>query len=268
MNHIEKQLILLIKRMKTRGHIVSVKAEFEAEGTRSDELLRLKDVISKCSIPLTLKIGGCEALKDLYEARQFGSSFIVAPMIESSYALSKFCQTIKRVYPQDEINEVDFLFNVETKQAYNNIDPILEVAKSNKCINGIVFGRTDFANSMHINNDVQNAIISDKLLQLAKKISKTDLNFIVGGAVSIDTVDLLKEIAKERLTRFETRKIVLDGSKIESKDLKETLLDAVHFEILWLLNKENYYKSIQLEDEDRINTLEKRWGVLKRDLVI
>ena len=31
-----------------------------------------QDVTRKCNVPLTLKIGGCEAVKDLYEARGWG----------------------------------------------------------------------------------------------------------------------------------------------------------------------------------------------------
>ena len=87
MNLSEKKLAELVRRIGERGHLKSIKAEFEAEGTRSDELLRLLDVTRTCNVPLTLKIGGCEAVKDLYEARQFGARYIVAPMIESDYAL-------------------------------------------------------------------------------------------------------------------------------------------------------------------------------------
>ena len=153
MNTIEKKLVALTKRMKARGHIVGIKAEFEAEGTRSDELLRLLDIISKANLPLTLKIGGCEAKKDLYEARQFGASYIVAPMIESAYALNKYVETIMNVYPEDEREEVKFYFNIETIQAYQNLESVLEVANNSNVISGIVFGRSDFSNSL---NWVQN----------------------------------------------------------------------------------------------------------------
>ena len=268
MNLVEKKLVKLSQRMKERNHILGIKAEFEAEGTRSDELLRLVEVIFKCNLQLTLKIGGCEAKKDLYEARQFGATSIVAPMIESPYALEKFVKTIKSVYPEDEQNDVNFYFNVETFQAYKNIDEIINVAQASPLIKGIVFGRTDFCNSLNLNNNVNHEQVTSALLSVSKRIKDLDLDLIVGGAISIASVDILKQIAENKLTKFETRKVVFRGESLYSENLEESLLDAVHFEILWLLNKRNYYRSLQAEDQDRINTLENRWGVLEREVAI
>ncbi len=268
MNLIEKKLVTLAKRMKSKGHIISVKAEFEAEGTRSDELLRLVEVIFKCNLQLTLKIGGCEAKKDLYEARQFGATNIVAPMIESPYALQKFENTIESVYPGDEQSDVNFYFNIETLQAYKNIEEIINVAKASSLIKGIVFGRTDFCNSLNLNNNVNHEQVTSAILSVSKRIKDLDLDLIVGGAISIASVDILKKVAENKLSKFETRKIVFRGESLYSDNLEESLLDAVHFEILWLLNKRNYYRSLQAEDQERINTLENRWGVLEREVAI
>jgi hypothetical protein len=266
MNHTEKKLAELVRRIKERGHLKSIKAEFEAEGTRSDELLRLLDVTRTCNIPLTLKIGGCEAVKDLYEARQFGACYIVAPMIESSYALKKFVDTILKVYPPDELNEVDFLFNVETIQAYNFIDEILDVALSNTVIAGVVFGRTDFSGSLGIKGDIQNEKVTTAIEDVAKRVRDTRLDLVVGGAISIASMPELLRIAAQKLTRFETRKVVFDASKLGDDELSDSLLDAVHFEILWLINKSEYYGVLHQEDKARIAQLEQRWNVLQREI--
>lgn len=268
MNNTEKKLEELVRRIVSRGHLISIKAEFEAEGTRTDELLRLLDVTRTFNVPLTLKIGGCEAVKDLYEARQFGARYIVSPMIESAYALSKFCNTINKVYPAEEADEIDFLFNLETIQAFNSFESIVQVALENSLISGVVFGRTDFSGSLGMKGDVQNDKVTQSIETVARRLADTNLDFVVGGAISIASLSELKRIAQLRLTRFETRKVVFDGAHLPDENLADSLLDAVHFEILWLINKSDYYGALHQEDKARIIQLEQRWNVLHREILL
>ena len=72
---------------------------------------------------------------------------------------------------------------------------------------------------------------------------------------------ILKDIAKIHLNRFETRKIIFTKESLDVKNLKDGMLEAVHFELLWLKNKKEYYGSIFKEDDRRIEMLSSRWGV-------
>ena len=90
MTNLEKRMISVLKDLKENNHVIGVKAEFEAEGTRMEEALRLKEVVSAAGLDLTVKIGGCEAIKDLYDSRVIGVSRIIAPMVESPHALKNF----------------------------------------------------------------------------------------------------------------------------------------------------------------------------------
>ena len=59
-----------LKRLLRTGSLLAVKAEFEAEGTRIDELGSLSDLCYRNNVPFTLKIGGPSAQRDVYEAFQ------------------------------------------------------------------------------------------------------------------------------------------------------------------------------------------------------
>ena len=83
-------MVALLTELKERHNVIGVKAEFEAEGTRQEEAMRLKEVSLKAGLGMTLKIGGCEAIRDMFEASDLGVEHLVAPMVETPYALKKY----------------------------------------------------------------------------------------------------------------------------------------------------------------------------------
>lgn len=265
MNKIEKKMVEILERGKNHHGVVSVKAEFEAEGTRTDELLRLVDVSRSAGLPLTLKIGGCEAIRDLLEAKQIGVRYIVAPMIETPYALTKYIKAVEMVYSEEEKEDTDFLFNMETITAYEHREALIGIAKDK--ISGIVFGRVDFSGSMGLGREgIETPEITNRVLEVARLTKSSGLDLVMGGAISSDALLNVKTVQDEYLTRFETRKVVFEGSAAASESIQDGLLNAVHFELLWLLNKRDYYASITKEDQSRIEMLEARWKVLGKEV--
>ena len=67
---------------------------------------------------------------------------MVAPMIESEYALKKYIVTNK-VFSKEELGEINLLYNLETVYAFQERQGILNMTKSGH-IDGIVFGRVDY----------------------------------------------------------------------------------------------------------------------------
>lgn len=263
MNKTELQMVEVLLFLEQNG-AVSVKAEFEAEGTRIDELLRLVDVSRSTNLKLTLKIGGCEAMKDLMDAKQIGANFIVAPMVESVYALEKFALSRDKVYDAVEKQGTQFLVNLETITAFNNQVNLIEAAQNNR-LDGIVFGRVDFSGSLGLSREqIESKQITDSILSTAALCSEANLGLVVGGAISYDSLQALQEIKNVHLTRFETRKIVFTNSMLDytPNEIQDILKKAVHFELLWLINKREYYGRIHTEDAKRIEMLESRWKVL------
>lgn len=261
MNLNEQKMVQLLLECAESYGVVSVKAEFEAEGTRTDELLRLADIASKAMLPLTIKIGGCEAIRDLFDARLFGAKYVVAPMVESEYAAGKFVDARNSVYAEEERDDTQFLVNMETITAFRNREAIARTISSPGGIQGIVFGRSDFIGSLGLGRDTYN---SQGLLDYALQISETcrvyGLDLVVGGGMDPDSVPLITEIAKVRLDRFETRKVVFGASTALSRDIKVGLALAMEFELLWLQNKREHYATIAREDDDRIADFKARLG--------
>jgi 4-hydroxy-2-oxoheptanedioate aldolase len=261
-NTLERKMVETLINLKEYHHVIGIKAEFEAEGTRMEEAMRLKEVVTRAGLDLTIKIGGCEAIKDMYEARVIGVSKIVGPMVETAYALKKYLAATRLVFPTDE-DEVKFLVNIETIDGFKNLDAMLALPEIKK-LHGIVLGRVDMTGSMGLTRDDIN---SDQILEIAKEIAKKaqqhNLEFIIGGGVSAHSLPFFKELPENSLSKFETRKIIFDAQKALKDDNADTgILKAVGFELMWLQNKRDFYGMIHAEDEQRLIMLEARYKKL------
>lgn len=255
MNPTETYMLDLLKKGRDHYGVVAVKAEFEAEGTRPDEFLRLLELARRADLKVALKIGGCEAISDLLASKLYGVDYIIAPMVESRYALTKFIEAKAKTHGAE--SDTDFLFNLETETTLRNFDEMLPVAKGG--VDGIVFGRVDFTLSRGLpRGAINDRAITDAVLTVANACAEHDIELVVGGSVAVAAVDALREIRAVRLDRFETRKIVFDGSAVDSARIVAGIGNAVDFELAWLKNKRDYYGSIALEDAKRIEMMEAR----------
>lgn len=264
MNKTEREMLDLLKNLKREFGAVSVKAEFEAEGTRTDELLRLIDLARRADLKIGLKIGGAEAVRDMIESKQFGVEYIIAPMVETPYALQKFILAKNNVYNSDQQKDTDFLFNIETLTTFKNLPEMLEIARLPGGVQGGVFGRVDFAGSTGFTRAVIDTDqVTDYVCKSAAQAKSAGLDLVVGGAVAISSLPELHKIRQQHLSRFETRKVIFNGDALENPDMPRGLQQTVYFELLWLQNKRDHYANIQNEDAARIEMLSKRWELIK-----
>jgi hypothetical protein len=255
MNSSEKKMVKILTDLRQNYFCESIKAEFEAEGTRMEEALRLKEIATSAGVGLTIKIGGCEALKDMYDARTIGVNTLVAPMIESVYALKKFMNAINSVFTEAEREDIKFMINVETITGYHNLDEILD-CKEAEDLAGIVLGRYDMTASLDLSREDIN---SDEILKISenmsKKIQAKNKTFIVGGGVSVASLDFFKKLTY--IDKFETRKVIFDANKLLHENFAyQGVLKAIEFELMWLNNKRDFYGTIKDEDKQRFVMLE------------
>lgn len=255
-NSIERRMLDALKRGRDHHGVVAVKAEFEAEGTRPDEFHRLLEIAQRADLKVALKIGGCEAVSDLLATKVYGVDYVIAPMVETPYALTKFIEAKTKTHGSVR-ERTEFLFNLETETTLQNLDAMLPVAKGN--VDGIVFGRVDFTLSRGLpRGAINERQITDAVLKVAHACADNDLELVVGGSVSIEAIPALREIQAVRLDRFETRKVIFDGAAVNSATIEDGISNAVSFEFDWLLNKRDYYARIAEEDASRIEMMKKR----------
>jgi len=260
MNSIELKIIDVLKCLKEEHGVFEIKAEFEAEGSRIEEMMRLKDVTSSVDLPIILKIGGVEAVTDIYNALTLGVKGVIAPMAETPFAVSKFIKTINEFVPPDNAENIDFAINIETVTAHKNIDDILSL-QGMENLHGITIGRVDLVGSMGADrSEVNSNEVYEICEDVFTKAREKNLSCGLGGAISTDSLEFIKRLVDKKLIdKYETRKVVYQASAISSNPISG-LKKGLEFELLWLKSKQRYYSRIKQEDQQRIDMLERRFS--------
>ena len=65
MNPTEMKMVGLLEDLKENHHAFGVKGNMESSGMEAWETIRLKEVTLRAGLPLTIKLGGAEALTDM-----------------------------------------------------------------------------------------------------------------------------------------------------------------------------------------------------------
>ena len=258
MNSREFKCVNILTDLIENEGLVGIKTSFEDEGALFNETVRLKEVCNQSKTKLTLKIGGPEAIRDIKDSCIIGVKGLVAPMVESEFALTKFIQATKAHISQDSLSSIQLNINIETITAVNNANSMLE-SKSCSSLYGVTVGRVDLVSSMGKDRKYVN---SDEVYELTKKVfiraKEKGLKLCLGGAVSIESLNFLKRLHSEGLLdKFETRYAIYDPS-IALKNLARALSKGQMFEYEWLKTKHEYYLSLANQDIKRIEMIQDR----------
>lgn len=262
MNKTEGRMLELLKELKEEYGVLAVKAEFEAEGSRTDELVMLNEVVFRADMKLFIKIGGCEAVRDMDQCRILGASGIMAPMIETPFAMKKFSDASHKVY-DERIDEIEWIINTETGTCHQNLDQILDEGKG--FLNTIAIGRVDYSASLGLTRaEINGPVMLEHTMDIAKRTREKGYRVGLGGGISFDAIPFLCQI-RPYIDKFETRKVVFSATDNE-KVLRNGILCAMEFETLYLQNKCEFYDRMANEDRGRLEMLSKRLEQAKSEL--
>jgi 4-hydroxy-2-oxoheptanedioate aldolase len=253
------KLVNKLKKLKDSG-VVGVKQSFEDEGVLFDDVVKMRRICDVAGLSLSVKIGGCEAITDFINCINIGTDSIVAPMIESEFALQKFMESVNKYTIKEQRDKINFYINIESKQAVNNLETILQ-SPSSKMLSGIVVGRTDLTKSFgHGKQDVVSIDMHNIVQNTLNYAKSFGLTTLMGGNIGNSSVDFINKLYNAQLLDYiETRNVILKLNKDNVNNLFSVLKEMLHFESDWLKYKSLYYsrfaKSYSNRSKDILNRI-------------
>ena len=256
---LRKQIRESLSTLQSEYGVVSIKAEFEAEGSRKDELIMLRELVESANLGIIIKIGGCEAVHDLDQCKLLDSTGVMAPMIETPFAMDKFRGAVTKVFGEE--SKVEKIINAETITCLNNFDDILR--HGDGFLTGVTVGRSDLSASMGIEKkDIEKEAVFEATKTFCLKAKEKGLTTNFGGNIGIESIPFIIDM-NPYIERFETRKVVISKND-DPEFLKDAIAQALEFELLYLKFKSQYYIGMAYEDESRIKRLEAQIQFVKR----
>lgn len=232
----------------------NLKAETEAEGASQSKIMSLKEYSDQLGLDLCVKIGGVEAKADLEFLNSIGIRGVIAPMVESKFAVEKFL---------DASSAYEFRWRtltIETLNSYEHLDEILGLAKEGQ-IQGITIGRGDFAASLGHKGNENNAEVMIKVKQIAIESSNRGFYTMIGGRMEKESLDTVWS-ANLPIAGIETRRVAMRFSE-SYESTSDSLSEAIRLELQIeqeLLNTSDIYRSQSIGRIEGLKSRLSQWG--------
>ena len=231
--NLRKKLLLL----KQKNSVIGVKGGTEVEDMTLEELSFLRE-LSEGIIPLTVKIGGAEARQDIRMMIALHTDCILAPMIESVYALTRFVEAVQDMISEKKLQlklsskqiiqkreEPKLAFNLETITAVSLLDNFIE-SQAFSFIDQVTLGRDDLSRSMHLNID-DNEVIK-KSQKAIRKIKNQGKYTSLGGGLSLKNIKRISETIESDY--LNTRNVTFKNDKNFKKKPENNLFQILNWE--------------------------------------
>ncbi|WP_165611194.1 aldolase/citrate lyase family protein [Sphingomonas jatrophae] len=204
--------------MSDYGRFASLKGEFEAEGLSREEIAVEVIFAARRGLDYLVKIGGCEAKSDIDYLRRLGVTSLVAPMIESGFAMSKYRDAL----PAGHFKHIGV--TIETITAVDRIEEILDAGSH---LTDVTIGRSDLTASYG-----GEGVDSPRTIEMVKVVAKAararGRHVTMGGSVNVKTLHLLREDAELAglVDYVETRKVIMKSSDFVQDGTLEAAIAA------------------------------------------
>jgi hypothetical protein len=216
-----KKLKRMLEILTGKLGLVALKGGTEVEDMTFNEIIFLK-MIAEPDIPVIVKIGGPEARNDMRELMRINIDGILAPMVESEYALKNFIESLHEIYSGSRLPYS--AINIETITSYKNIDSIISSIYFS-ALDQVTVGRTDLSGSMNKKPDDNEVIaVTSEIIRLSREKGKVTS---VGGAIHTSNAQrILDLICPDRIN---TRHLIFDCS--ETIGIDESVKLGLEFEL-------------------------------------
>lgn len=242
----------LLKALTDINYIEGVKQSFEDEGAVLEDVAFMRYLTSFTDLYMNVKIGGCEAKTDIRNCINLDVDGIVAPMVETPFALQKFIESTSNIKTKRYIN-------IETKSAVNNIESILH-SPASKSLKGIIIGRSDLARSYgKTKSEVDSKVIYNAVEEVCKVAKPLGLKVGMGGNVTAKSAHFISNLYYGYgIDYIETRNIIYTVNSESIKELPELIKLGLVFEKVWMKYKTNKYSKLVEEYSTRYETIKNR----------
>ena len=241
--------------------IIGLKASFEDEGAPLDDVNEIVQIANLKGLKTTIKIGGCEAKTDLFTCRRLNIDNIVAPMIESEFAVTKFAEALNETHACPT-TENRFYVNIESIAAVKNAKEIIAAGKS--FLDGVVVGRSDLCKSLGLTKaDTNSDVILNHTIRVLRVAKKAGLETTVGGNINSSGLNFIKRLNSLKLIdRIETRSVVCRVDNRLLKNYQRFIDLAIEFEKSVLEDRLKEVSIRQNKLMKRINAISSRKSFL------
>lgn len=238
-----------LKQLSEKYGIIGLKHSFEDEGATVEDVIFMRRLTDLCGLLSFVKVGGCEAKTNINDCIKYGIDGIIAPMVETKFALSKFISVTSKYSSVAQSYVV-----IESKTAYRNLDEILQYSDNLK---GVIVGRSDFSSSYDLDkSDADSDFIYDKVEDILRKCKAYNLYTTLGGNICKKSISFIKDMFyKKTLNRVETRNVVIGLSDSNIDIFQDVIVKVLEFESSLLKYKHDLFVSNTEEYSNRIKTL-------------